>query len=64
MHPTPWSLPDCAELEELDTTAYDNIPGIDIKDVAVMFKQDTYLNNVNIALFSFLFFILFYAIPD
>nr|CAB3267326.1 tetratricopeptide repeat protein 17-like [Phallusia mammillata] len=45
MHPTPWKLPDCAELEQVEGTAYDNIPGIDIKDVVVMFKQDTYLNN-------------------
>jgi len=45
MHPQPWILPDCVELENIESTPYDVISGIADRANA-MFKQDLYLENV------------------
>ena len=45
MHPQPWSLPDCEDLEELKETPYDYFVRLD--PALPRFKPDNFLKNVS-----------------
>jgi len=44
MHPQPWNLPDCSDLEELEETPYDYFVRLD--PALPRFKPDNFLRNV------------------